>query len=33
MVEFIFYITLAVTVVAVLFSIVYWVQEKKKGRH
>jgi len=32
MVAFFFYFTIAATVLAVIFSIVYWIQEKKKGR-
>jgi hypothetical protein len=29
MVEYIFYITVFITIVAVIFSIVYWIQERK----
>lgn len=29
MVAVIFYLTIAVTIVAVIFSIVYWLQERK----
>lgn len=29
MVEYIFYITVIITIVAVVFSIIYWLQERK----
>jgi uncharacterized membrane protein YwaF len=32
MTAFVFYILVVVTVVAVVFSFVYWLQERKKDR-
>jgi hypothetical protein len=32
MVALIFYITVIITIVAVIFSIIYWIQERK-NRH
>jgi hypothetical protein len=29
MVELIFYITVIITIVAVIFSVIYWIQERK----
>lgn len=31
-VEVIFYITVAATIVAVIFSIVYWIKDRKDSR-
>ena len=33
MVEFFFYFLIASTIIAVIFSLIFWIKEKKDNRH